>query len=141
MATITGGCACGAVRFEISGPTMGTGVCHCRACQYASGGGPNYVLLAARDGFKVTRGEAKVYMTKGDSGADIGRAFCAECGTPLYSVPAPGTPFYPVKLGALDDPSPYQPALHLYCEAAQPWHLFHDGLPKFPQMPPAPPPG
>src|SRR5512140_3226203 len=124
MSDITGGCACGAVRFKLSQPPMGVGVCHCTDCQKASGGGPNYVALFPKAAFEVTKGEARVYSCKGDSGADIGRAFCVECGTPLWSVPGGEAPFLPVKLGALDDPSPYQPSLHLYTDSAQPWHLM-----------------
>jgi hypothetical protein len=135
-----GGCACGAIRFKITAPFMGVGVCHCSDCQKASGGGPNYVALAPNGAFEVTRGEAKVYSTKGDSGADIGRAFCAECGTPVWSVPA-GAPFTPIKLGALDDNADLTPMLHLYVASAPPWHLMHDGLPAFDKAPPGPPPG
>jgi hypothetical protein len=140
MSDIEGGCACGAVRFKITAPPIGTGVCHCLDCQKASGGGPNYVALVPKPAFEVTKGEAKVYLTKADSGAQVGRAFCAACGTPLWSMPAADAPFVPVKLGALDDPSGYQPVLHLYTDSAQPWHLMHEGVPKFPKMPPMAPP-
>jgi hypothetical protein len=136
----TGGCACGAIRFKITGPLMGVGVCHCTDCQKASGGSPNYVALAPKTAFEVTRGEAKVYVSKGDSGEDVGRAFCPNCGSPLWSLP-PNAPFTPVKLGALDDSSDLTPSLHLYTASAPPWHLMHDGLPAFPKMPPVPPPG
>jgi hypothetical protein len=139
MSEITGGCACGAVRFSLSQPPFAVGVCHCSDCQKSSGGGPNYVALFPKTAFSVTKGEARIYSCKGDSGADIGRAFCAECGSPLWSVPGGEAPFFPVKLGALDDPSGYQPSLHLYTDSAQPWHLMHEGLPRFAKMPPAGP--
>ena len=61
-------------------------------------------------------------------------------GTPLWSIPGANSPFFPVKLGALDDPSGFAPSLHLYTDSAQPWHLMHEGLPRFPKMPPGPPP-
>lgn len=140
MSEMTGGCACGAVRFKVTGSPIGVGVCHCQDCQKSSGGGPNYVALFPRMAFEVTKGEAKVYASKGDSGADIGRAFCANCGSPLWSIPGEGSPFFPVKLGALDDPSGLTPSMHLYTDSAQPWHLMHEGLPRFPKMPPGPPP-
>jgi len=136
-----GGCACGAVRFKITAPFLGVGVCHCTDCQKGTGGPPNYVALAPKDAFVVTKGEAKVYSVKGDSGADIGRAFCPDCGSPLWSVPGAGAPFAPVKLGALDDNSDLMPSLHLYTASAPPWHLMHEGLPAFPKSPPFPPPG
>jgi len=135
----TGGCACGAIRFKVSAPFMGVGVCHCTDCQKASGGAPNYVALAPTDAFAVTKGEPRVHVAKGDSGADTRRAFCADCGSPLWSAPA-GAPFTPIKLGALDDNADLTPSLHLYVSSARPWHLFHDGLPTFPKMPPFPPP-
>jgi hypothetical protein len=140
MTDRTGGCACGAIRFKIGAPLMGVGVCHCTDCQKASGGAPNYVALTPTTGFEVTKGEAKVFFSKSDSGQDAGRAFCAECGTPLWSAP-PAAPFTAVKLGALDDHSDLSATLHLYVSSAPPWHLMHDGLPQFPKMPPTAPAG
>jgi hypothetical protein len=140
MSDIEGGCACGKVRFKITGPLMGSGACHCLDCQKAAGGGPNYVVLAPKTGFEVTKGEAKIYTSTADSGSEVGRAFCADCGTPLWSVTGGMVPFYPVKVGALDDPSGISPALHLYVDSAQPWHLMHEGVPQFPKMPPMGPP-
>jgi hypothetical protein len=101
---------------------MGVGVCHCTDCQKASGGGPNYVALAPKTAFEVTKGEARVYFSKGDSGEDAGRAFCPNCGTPLWSLPA-NAPFTTVKLGALDHNSDLTPALHLYTASATRSHL------------------
>lgn len=135
MTEITGGCACGKVRIKISQPFMGVAVCHCLDCQKSSGGGPSYMVLVPRNGFEVTQGEATTYASLGDSGAEVSRTFCANCGTPLWSVP-PNAPFYPVKVGALDDSSALQPSLHLYTDSAQPWHLMHEGVPRVPKMPP-----
>jgi hypothetical protein len=140
MTDRTGGCACGAIRFKITAPLVSVGVCHCTDCQKASGGGPNYVALAPKTAFEITKGEARVYFSKGDSGEDAGRAFCPNCGTPLWSLPA-HAPFTTVKLGALDHNSDLTPALHLYTGSAAPWHLMHEGVPTFPKMPPFPPPG
>ena len=140
MTDRTGGCACGAIRFKITAPLMGVGVCHCTDCQKASGGPPNYVALAPKTAFEVTKGNAKLYVSKGDSGEEACRAFCSDCGSPLWSLPA-HAPFVPVKLGALDDTSDIAPTLHLYTASAPSWHLMHPGLPQFPKMPPSPPPG
>ena len=139
MSAQNGGCACGAIRFSITAPLLGVGVCHCTDCQKASGGGPNYVALVPAPGLMVAKGEPKVFRATGDSGAEVGRAFCGDCGTPLWSLPA-HEPFVPVKLGALDDATDLAPGLHLFTSSAPPWHLMHDGLPQFPRMPPAPAP-
>jgi len=138
MSDRTGGCACGAIRFKITAPFMGVGACHCTDCQKGSGGGPNYAALAPNDAFVVTKGEAKIYVGRADSGAETRRAFCPDCGTPLWSTPA-GAPFTPVKIGALDDSSDLTPALHLYVSSAPSWHLMQEGAPQFPKMPPFPP--
>lgn len=138
MSEHTGGCACGAIRFRITAPLMGVGICHCTDCQKTSGGPPNYVALAPNTAFEITQGKPKIYITKGDSGEDVGRAFCPECGSPLWTVLA-DAPFTPVKLGALDDSSDLKPELHIYVSSAARWHLMHEGLPTFPKMPPRPP--
>jgi hypothetical protein len=135
----TGGCACGAIRFEITAPFIGVGACHCTDCQKASGGGPNYVALTPKSALVVTRGEAKLYLRNGDSGAEVARAFCSDCGTPLWGIPA-HQPFTTVKLGALDDHSDLTPAIHVYAASAPRWHVIEDGLPSFPKMPPPVPP-
>lgn len=119
MTDRSGGCACGAIRFTINAPLMNVGVCHCTDCQKASGGGPNYVALVPKTSLSVTKGEVKVYFCKGNSGSDVGRAFCPDCGTPLWSLP-PHAPFLTVKLGALDHNADLMPALHLYTASAPP---------------------
>ena len=138
MTVREGGCACGSIRFRITAPLMGVGVCHCKDCQKASGGAPNYVALAPSSGFEVIRGEPRVYVCKADSGEDAHRAFCPDCGTPLWS-PSARAPFTTVKLGALDDSAELAPTVHVFVSSATPWHLMHEGLPRFPKMPPMPP--
>lgn len=135
-----GGCACGAIRFKVTAPFLGIGACHCTDCQKTSGGGPNYVALTPVAALCLIKGEPKVYHSKGDSGADVGRAFCADCGAPLWSVPA-DAPFITVKLGALDERADLSPQMHVYVASAPRWHAIPDGLPAFPKMPPPMPTG
>ncbi len=137
MSDITGGCACGKVRFKITGPLMGMAVCHCLDCQKTSGGGPVYVAIAGKGTVEVIRGEPRVYVCKGDSGQDVGRTFCADCGTPLYTDLGPSMPITPVKVGALDDAAGLTPSMQLYTASAPPWHAMYDGVPQFPKAPPA----
>jgi hypothetical protein len=131
-----GGCACGAVRFRIKAPIFGMAACYCRECQHSTGGGPNYVVLAPREALELTRGQPRVRHVQAESGADIGRAFCETCGSPLWSVTTDGTPFLPVRAGALDDPSDLTVTSEVFTEAAQPWHLRHPGVRSFEKMPP-----
>lgn len=135
MSELKGGCACGKVRYQINQAPMGVGVCHCRQCQYSSGGGPNYVALVMRDAFEVTKGAPKAFSSPGGSGQDVARAFCPDCGTPLYSDPVV-LPFLAVKLGGLDDPSALSPGMHIWTVDAPSWHQMTPGLPVFERGPP-----
>ena len=77
---ITGGCLCGAVRYEASEPpgTDGT-ICHCRICQKAYGNGFAVTADFASKAFRFTRGEPRMYKS-----SNVGeRGFCADCGSPL----------------------------------------------------------
>jgi hypothetical protein len=88
--TIEGGCYCGAVRFKVDGDIAFKGQCHCRECQYISGGQPNVVLGMPEAGFEYTKGAPKAFR-RSDLDNPVTREFCAECGTPLLSR-APGMP-------------------------------------------------
>ena len=52
-----GGCYCGDVRYEAEGDPMVKGQCHCRECQYISGGSANVIIVMPKQGFTYTRGE------------------------------------------------------------------------------------
>ena len=109
MPLVKGGCFCGAIRYRVNAPLAGAAACHCRKCQYGSGGGPNYVVLAPRVAFEVTSGHPVAHASRADSGAEVVRTFCGTCGTPLWS-DSPNLPFVAIRAGSLDDPSPAKPA-------------------------------
>jgi hypothetical protein len=136
---ITGGCACGDIRFGFYGPTTSQTACHCRSCQYTSGGGPAYVLGVRKDQFRVTRGHPLEYVALSESGRLVSRVFCGRCGTHLYSHSDSAPEQCSVKAGALDDPSTFKPRTRQFTSEAQPWHKkyifslrFRKNLP-FPQ--------
>ena len=41
----TGGCRCGAIRYEVTVAPVASVACHCRDCQYVSSGGANYSMV------------------------------------------------------------------------------------------------
>ena len=135
MTTRTGGCACGAVRYEATADPLFQAACYCRTCQYTAGGSPTLVMGMPAAAFKVTKGEPRVYWVVGDSGARVGRAFCETCGTPVFSVPGEGSGMIAVKIGGLDDPSAFAPMANIYLKDAQPWHHLAEGVAKFDGMP------
>ncbi|MEJ2089049.1 MAG: GFA family protein [Gammaproteobacteria bacterium] len=118
----TGGCACGQVRYGFYEPRVAQVACHCRACQYESGGGPSYVVTVQRDEFRVTKGRPKEFTTLSDAGNHVTRVFCGECGSPLYAYNDAHPEHCAVKVGSLDEPAKYKPRIHIWISEAQPWH-------------------
>ncbi len=137
VAPFSGGCACKAVRYEVSAEPFAVMDCHCRDCQYSSGGACTTAVVVPKAAFRLTKGTPKRYATNGDSGNEIVRSFCGECGSPLYSEP-PGGQIWVVKAGSLDDPSWLKMGGALYTNSAQPWAHIDKNLPAFEKMPPRP---
>lgn len=132
---IEGGCYCGAVRYEGSGEPLFKGQCHCRECQYASGGGPNYVMALAGDAFRYMKGSPSAF-TRSDLESPVTREFCGDCGTQLVSrAPAmPGAAL--IKVGTLDDPAAFEgPQVAIFTCDLQPFHQIPEGLPSFERTP------
>lgn len=63
MKPITGGCACGAIRYEVTAEPIVTFNCHCRDCQKTTGGGYTPVFYVPVNAFKITRGTPKYFGT------------------------------------------------------------------------------
>lgn len=107
---ITGGCLCGKIRYEADGESFLAVRCHCRDCQYVSGGEPTAVISVVRGALRV-QGEPRAYRSKGDSGVAVFRSFCADCGTPLFAGNEKDAEVIAIKLGSLDEPSKFAPAV------------------------------
>lgn len=136
MATpITGGCACGAIRYEASAEAVFTGHCHCRDCQRSSGGGGALAMFVPKNATKIT-GDVKYYEVKGETGNTVRRGFCAECGSPLFTYVAIIPDNIGIKVGSLDDPSSVKLSMDLFTGSAQPWDVMNPDIPKFPKLPP-----
>jgi len=96
----SGGCACGAVRYE----PIFENHCQCRDCQKRSGTGHgSYLTFPLRSGVKIT-GAAKDWRVAGDSGNDKIHTFCPVCGTPVYLTFAAIPDLIAVHAASLDDP-------------------------------------
>lgn len=132
---IEGGCYCGAVRYRVEGEPGFKGQCHCRECQYISGGHPNVVMGMPEAGFSYAKGAPKAFR-RSDLEKPVTREFCGECGTHLLSrAPAlPGTVL--LKVGTLDDPSVFGvPQMAIYTVDKQSFHHLPEGIPTFERTP------
>jgi len=126
MTNRTGGCFCGAIRYELTAEPVFQVACHCRACQYASGGAPTLAMIVPRAALKLTKGTPKTFWAEGDSGNKVGRSFCEACGSPVFSEPS-SSDIAVIKVGSLDDPSDFKVQADIWMKAAQPWHVAHEG--------------
>ena len=131
----TGGCACGAIRYEISAEPVVMNDCQCRQCQRESGTGHGSHLTFPLAGAKI-QGEAKHWDLVGDNGTVKTRAFCPTCGSPVYMTFPGISDFFVVRAGSLDDPSRYKPQMVFWGASGNAWDHTDPALPKFDKMPP-----
>lgn len=132
---ITGGCLCGAVRYTISAPPVMARMCYCRVCQYLACG--NAAVNAAFPAAAVTfTGTLKDYVSTADSGTEMHRCFCPECGVHLTSAAAtrPETVF--IRVGTLDDPSLATPTAAIWVDSAPRWACIDPALDQIARQPP-----
>ena len=83
---------------------------------------------APRDTFVLRSGQPKVYVKTADSGTRRAHAFCAECGTPVYSSAISDPPTYSLRVGGLDRRADLPPQKQIWCESAVPWSTNLEGV-------------
>ncbi len=118
---MTGGCSCGAIRYEITSFPLLLYTCNCTDCQRASGSAfaLNMPVLA-RD-FHILQGEPKGWHHASPKGVQVTSRFCDACGGRLYGERAGRAELVNLRAGTLDDTSWMVPAAHLFIRSAQPW--------------------
>jgi hypothetical protein len=128
---LTGECACGTVRFEVTKPFNTAGYCHCKRCQRRTGALWSENAIVDSDGFRFTAGEDAVLTWTPDGG--LPKSFCGECGGHVTGGP-PGGGFVVVRLGCVDGDPGIRPEWHTWVSSAPGWEaLPDDGLPRFEQ--------
>jgi len=123
---VTGGCLCGAVRYEADGPPDHVSLCHCRMCQRHFGNPIGAYAAFARTRLRFTEGAAKTYRSSGFAQ----RGFCATCGSPLTYEYTGAPERISVTIGSLDQPGRFPPAVHWGIESQVPWLHIDDDLPR-----------
>jgi hypothetical protein len=133
---LTGGCNCGAVRFELSEPFVSASYCHCTRCQRRTGAAASPNGRAAPGSFRVVAGEEHIGVWAPEGGA--AKHFCRLCGSHLYSRVEGDPPTFGVRLGAVDGDPGIRPQWHQYVAYAASWEeLPDDGLPRYDERPPS----
>ena len=123
----TGGCMCGAVRYEAVGKPITVGHCHCHSCRRHTGAPVVTVVVFGRDQVKFTKGDRRIY----NSSPGVGRGFCDQCGSPLtWEGEMEDRLVFSIHISTLENPDDYVPERHWYHEERISWLEVADNLPR-----------
>ena len=130
---ITATCLCGAVRISCGKPVGLGSYCHCQDCRKSTGSAFGVNIPFEVGEFRVISGETFSYTKTADSGNELTRHFCPNCGSPMYgkSPQHPGRVY--VRAGVIDQPSLIGPATQSWCRSRVEWAVIDPGLPSYPR--------
>jgi hypothetical protein len=132
---LTGGCGCGAVRFEVSAPLVAAVYCHCTRCQRRTGTAAAASARVEPGSFRILAGEQLVATWAPEGGFE--KAFCSACGSALYAQDPQDRDVVAVRMGAFDDDPGIRPSVRQFVASAAVWEpIPDDGLPRHPQRTP-----
>lgn len=130
----SGGCACGAIRYETSSEPIFQNHCQCRDCQKRSGTGHgSYLVFPQRVNMKII-GNASKWSVTADSGNNKTHAFCSTCGTPVYLTFTAMPELVAIHAASLDDPGYFNPQAVTYSISGHSWDSMDSSLQAFERM-------
>lgn len=133
MTERTGRCLCGAVSFKITGEPMAARVCWCRDCQHLAANGTVNFLIPTDS--LVVSGEFAEHIKVADSGNEITRQFCPQCGSHLFAKSSARPEFRVIRVGNLDDPSSVKPIMNIWADSAPEWSCLDAKIERVEQQP------
>jgi len=126
---LSGGCACGAIRYEIKSAPEFTLICQCRQCQKITGSGHAASFAVTVDTTTI-QGNIKFYELTADDGNKVSSGFCDRCGNPVLKKTSAMPQFFFFHAATLDDPSHYSPEMVVYSQFKQPWDYVDPSIPR-----------
>jgi hypothetical protein len=127
VAPLTGGCMCGAVRFEVSEPLLGVLYCHCKRCQRRTGSAFSISGLTQPGSFTLIEGDDVRAYEPGDRGWL--KSYCGRCGSQLFTTNPESPELIAVRVEALDQDPGVPPSLHQFVDYTPPWAPVPDDGP------------
>jgi hypothetical protein len=120
---MTGGCSCGAIRYEIASFPLLLYTCNCTDCQTRSGSAFALNMPVTAGGFRIVKGNPKAWHYRSPKGSAVISWFCGDCGARIYGERAGRAEIFNVRAGTLDDTSWLVPAAHFFTRStsAQSW--------------------
>ena len=138
MTERTGRCLCGAVQFTLAVDPLAARVGWCRDCQHLAANGTVNLLVPA-DALRVN-GSVAEHSKAADSGSEVTRQFCPNCGTHLFAKSSARPQFRVVRAGNLDEPSSIRPSTNIWADSAPAWACLDSTLEQVAQQPLPPKP-
>src|SRR4029079_9682718 len=129
MAHLEGGCACGALRYQLKSAPMFVHCCHCRDCQRQTGSAFVLNALIETHRILVLHGEVSRSAMPTDSGRPHGIDRCVVCGTAVWSEYGGVAGLRFVRVGTLDDRDALPPDVHIYTRSKLSWVALPAGGP------------
>lgn len=124
-----GSCLCGAISYAITGELSDFGYCHCPSCRKASGSAFGANAGVAREQFEVD--DPGEWLREFESSPGKRRAFCGQCGSPLYAYLLASQGLIRIRLGSLDTPFAKTSKAHTFMSVSADWESLDDALPRF----------
>jgi hypothetical protein len=122
---MTGGCACGRVRYSVAIENDEAYLCHCRMCQRSTGS-VSIAFKGVKQKDVTWAGEPDWY----DSSPIAQRPYCASCGTSLGFRFKEGSDNMDLTVASFDHPSRFNPKHHFGAESMHRQWLNTEGLPE-----------
>lgn len=116
----SGGCACGAIRYQCAADPAFSWRCHCRDCQRVSGSAFCPVMYVPKTALTIS-GVVTYYQVTAESGNLVRRGFCPTCGSPVFILAELVPDLQGLWAASLDDPSQFQPQVDVWTGSAQGW--------------------
>ena len=127
---VEGSCHCGKIAYEAEVDPNTVRICHCTDCQKLTGSAYRANIQAPAEGFKLLKGEPKIYIKTADSGAKRAHAFCPNCGTPIYAAAVTDPQTYSLRVGTIRQRVELRPKRQIWCGSALPWSMDLSGIEK-----------
>jgi len=128
---LTAKCLCGSVQISCGKPVGAGGYCYCEDCRKFTGSAFSVNIPFEANKFFIVTGELGSFTKVADSGNEMTRYFCRNCGSPLFgtSPQHPGRVY--VRAGIIDQPSLIRPGSQSWCESKVEWAVIDRNLPSF----------
>jgi len=132
---VTGGCLCGALRYEATQRPQAMGFCYCADCRKASGSGYIPFAVFSSNSLRIT-GPMTSFASKAEAGRDAIRNSCPVCAGLVFGGPLGKTNSHTIYVGSADDPSWFEPTVALFVRNLPSWVLVPPGLKRYEALPP-----